>query len=241
MAFNINKLDKIDPDSRRAESQVEKYQEDLIDLFFESPEGKERLEIDPEMGFWAAQLIYYGYNYVGVTIPNMTVSAVKETIEDVFPRKISTSSPDEADDTIPELIAFWTFLQREFKLPTAGLILSYLKKIEPGYRKIMNDSSKFGMAKSFFMMGQDAGFDMTDEKDMKRFMKVYNAKIAAQNPELREKFDLDEDEDAYYDDEDDDFDETEKSAAQQRKLSAKKKKARKAAKASRKKNRKKRK
>jgi len=240
MAFNINKLDKIEPYSERAERQLEKYQEDLMDLFFDSPEGRERLKIDPEMGFWTAQLINYGYSYVGVTLPNMTVSDVKETVEQVLPRKISTLSPEEADDTIPELIAFWSFLQREFILPTAGLILNYLKKIEPGYRNIMNDSSKFGMAKSFAMMGQEAGFDMTNEKDLNQFMKMYNANIAAQNPELRDKYDFDDDEGEYYDEEDN-LDETQPSSALQRKLSAKKKKARKAAKASRKRNKKKRK
>jgi len=240
MAFNIKKLDNIDPYSKRAEGQLEKYQDDLMELFFESPEGKERLEADPEMGFWAAQLIYYGYMYVGVTLPNMTVSDVKETVEEVFPRKISTSSPEEADDTIPELIAFWKFLQREFKLPTAGLILNYLTKIEPGYRKIMNDSSRFGMAKSFVMMGREAGFDMTNEKDINRFMQIYNANIAAQNPELQDKFDLDDGEGKYYDEEED-FGETETSSPQQKKLRAKKKKVRKMARVSRKKNKKKRK
>ena len=97
----------------------------------------------------------------------------------------------------------------------------------------MNDSSKFGMAKSFFMKGQEAGFDMTNEKDMNRFMKTYNAKTAAENPELREGIDLYENEE--------DLNGPKLSSSQQKKQSAKKKKARKTAKASRKKNRKKRK
>ena len=36
-------------------------------------------------------------------------------------------------------------------------------------------TSKFGMAKSFMTMGQSAGFDMTDQEDMNRFMQLYNA------------------------------------------------------------------
>lgn len=227
MAFNIHKLEKLDPFSGRAEEIVEDYQDKLMELFFKSPEGQERLKIDPEMGFWAAQFIHYGYFYVGATLPNMTVSDVKEIAEEVFPRKISTSSVEEADDTIPELIAFWKFLQREFKLPAANPIFKYLKKIEPGYRDVMNDSSKFGMAKSFFMMGQESGFDMTDERDMNRFMLAYNASITAQNPDLRDEFDID-------------FDAEESSPARPKKSKAKKKKARKIAKASRKKNKKRR-
>ncbi len=224
MAFDIYKLDKIEPYSEQAERKLEAYQDGLMELFSKSSEGQERLKIDPEMGFWAAQFVYYGYSYVRVPLPNMTVSDVRQTVEVVFPRKISTSSPEDADDTVPELIAFWQFLKREFRLPAADPILSYLKKIEPGYHRIMNDSSKFGMAKSFFMKGQKAGFDMTDENDMQRFMATDNAHIMAQNPELP----------------DENFDEDESSSSYQRKVKTKKKKARKMAKASRKKNRKRR-
>jgi len=35
------------------------------------------------------------------------------------------------------------------------------------------------MAKSFVMMGQRAGFDMTSEADMNAFMTAYNASLAA--------------------------------------------------------------
>jgi hypothetical protein len=107
MAFDINKLGNLEPFSDHTEKIVEDYQDNLMELFFKSPEGQERLKIDPEMGFWAAQFIYYGYSYVRVPLPNMTVSDDRETVEVVFPRKISTLSPEDADDTIPELIAFW--------------------------------------------------------------------------------------------------------------------------------------
>lgn len=60
-------------------------------------------------------------------------------------------------------IAFWEFLKREFNFKTADSILKYLRQIEPKFRNIMNDPSKFGMAKSFFQMGQAAGFDMTSQ------------------------------------------------------------------------------
>jgi hypothetical protein len=48
----------------------------------------------------------------------------------------------------------------------------------------MDDPSKFGMAKSFVMMGRQAGFDMTKEDDIDAFMHRYNASILAQSPEL---------------------------------------------------------
>ena len=60
------------------------------------------------MGFWAAQLMYYGYQYEGSTIPQMTVGDVRTVVGELLPRKISLHSPEQADDAIPELTAFWT-------------------------------------------------------------------------------------------------------------------------------------
>jgi hypothetical protein len=34
----------------------------------------DRLKIDPGMGFWAAQLICFGFSYMGVTVPRMTMA-----------------------------------------------------------------------------------------------------------------------------------------------------------------------
>ncbi len=176
MTFDIRKLDKVDGYSEEGEEALSEYQDALIELFYESPEGQEHRKTYPEMGFWAAQLIYYGYGYVGVTIPQMTVEDIDEIVTEIFPRKISLSSPDDAKDTLPELIAFWEYLKREYKLRKANTILKYLKDIKPDdFVGIMNDPSRFGMAKSFFMAGQSAGFDMTNEEEMNNFMHLYNA------------------------------------------------------------------
>ena len=75
---------------------------------------------------------------------------------------------------------FWKFLKREYQLSNADDILSYLHEIEPDFRDIMNDTSKFGMAKSFFMMGQKAGFDMSTQEGLDEFLLHYNANVAPQ-------------------------------------------------------------
>ncbi len=186
MAFDIHQLDGIDRDAydEAAEDALEKYQDALIEQFVQSPEGRARLQADPEMGFWAAQLIYYGYQYIGVSVPEMTADDVDEVVTDLFPRKVSTLSPDDADDVIPELLAFWQFLKRQYRLANADAILGYLRGIAPQFKGIMNDPSRFGMAKSFFMMGQAAGFDMTNEADATRFIVAYNAGVLSRPPEL---------------------------------------------------------
>lgn len=176
MAFDIHQLDNLDYDD--AEPILDDYQDAVIDLFAKSPSGQEYLKTHSGIGFWIAQLIFYGYCYEGFTLPKMTKNDVQTVVEQLFPRKISLASSEEADDAIPELIAFWEFLKREFNFRAADSILKYLRLLEPKFRNIMNDPSKFGMAKSFFQMGQAAGFDMTSQSGLNTFVLHYNTNIA---------------------------------------------------------------
>ena len=176
MKVNIHEYD--DLEIELAEKHLGKYVETLVKLFLKSEEGVALLETDPGAGGWADCFLNYGYSYLGVFPTRMTRVEVEEILTDLFPRKISLLSPEDADEIIPELLAFWTFLQREYQLVHAGTILRFLRKIEPEFHSIMNDSSRFGMAKSFVAMGSEMGFDMTDEADMQKFMLHYNEHIA---------------------------------------------------------------
>ena len=75
------------------------------------------------------------------------------------------------------MIAFWQYLKRVYLLSHSDDILDFLHEIEPEFKDIMTDPSNFGMAKSFFMAGQAAGFDMTDQEESQRFMALYNASL----------------------------------------------------------------
>jgi hypothetical protein len=178
MDFDIYALDAIDPGSDEAEKAFKLYRRSLSDLFFTSPEGQALLQSYPDAGFWADRLLDFGFNHIGVALPNMTSRDVEEIVSEYFPRKISLRSPEDADSAIPELLAFWEFLGREFALETAQPSLRCLRGIQASFRAIMNDSSKFGMAKSFYMMGQPAGFDMTSRDGMNAFAAHYNAGLA---------------------------------------------------------------
>lgn len=149
MDFDIHQTDRIPNDSEESEATLAAFQQALLTRFIQSPEGQERSRADPDIGFWAARLIDYGYQYEGVSVPRMTVGDVQTIVLESFPRKISLLSPDQADDVIPELTAFWMYLKREFDLPQADAILEFLREIERDFPGIMNDSSNFGVAKSF--------------------------------------------------------------------------------------------
>jgi len=180
MSVNLYRLDSIQ-DYDEAIEALEDYVEELVEEFVESPEGKAYLEAHPEMeeyfGSWIDQLLYFGYAYESVTLPRMTKNNVEAIVTQLFPRKVSLLNPDEADTTIPELIAFWQFLKRAYKHPNATRILKFLEKIQPKFKGIMNDPSNFGMAKSFLSAGMAAGFDMTTEEGLRAFQEQYNQNI----------------------------------------------------------------
>ena len=77
-----------------------------------------------------------------------------ELLNSLFSRKISPASADDALDAIPEMVAFWLYLKREYKLKNADAILRDLKKIKAeDYVNIINDSSRFGISKSLVLRG----------------------------------------------------------------------------------------
>lgn len=184
MSIDLNRIDAI-ANRDEAMDALEDFVGELVEEFAESPEGKAYLAAHPEMaeyvGSWIDNLLYFGFDYQSVTLPRMTKADVEAIVTQLFPRKLSLLDPDEADTAIPELLAFWQFLKRAYKHPQAAKIIKALDKIQPKFKNLMTDPSNFGMAKSFFMAGQAAGYDMTTQAGLEAFQQEYNQKL--QNPE----------------------------------------------------------
>lgn len=178
MTFDIRLFDKLSPERLDFSELLEQYTDQLLEEFMASPEGAALRKRDPDAGFWCAQFITYGFDYIGASPTQITKSDAEELLQQIFPRKISLFAPEDADHAIPELTAFWQYLGRQYGLKQADAILDVLKKAAPHFRAWMNDPRKWGMAKSLVMAGQSAGFDMTDEEDAEKFFAAYNASIA---------------------------------------------------------------
>jgi|SRR6266478_274373 hypothetical protein len=122
--------------------EAEQYLDQLMEFFVPSPEGQalwnEGLEPD-----WAAMMIGFGMNYLGVTLPQLTPDGLREILFDLVPRKVSTSA-DEAEEIVQELQAFWTFLQREFSLANAAACLKVLD--EKAARELKKELSNLALA-----------------------------------------------------------------------------------------------
>jgi hypothetical protein len=175
MTVNLHQLDQIQ-NYDEAIAALEGFVEELVLEFIASIEAQAYLQSHPVMeeyvGSWIDHLLYFGYAYESVTLPQMTMKNVEVIVAQLFPRKISLLDPAEADTAIPELMAFWQFLKREYKHPQAHKIIKFLKQIQPKFSRMMNDSSNFGIAKSFLMSGMAAGFDMTTEAGVKQFQQL---------------------------------------------------------------------
>jgi hypothetical protein len=180
MAFALHQQ-VFDQDGMIREETARQYQDQLLALFTQSPEWEEFWNEDRSTG-WASMVLDFGFNYIGVTPPQMSPDNLREILFEIFPRKVTAPSND-APDVVAELQAFWKFLQREFHLENAAANLAVLDaQAVRILKKEMDNPDNFGMAKSFVSMGMQMGFDMTSEEGINEWMAVYNAEIAPPSP-----------------------------------------------------------
>lgn len=181
MAFKFKQIDAIADFDEAMEVLENEYVPSLIDAFADSPQGQALLQAQSEgeqfLGNWVGNLVIFGYVYLGVTLPSMKAAHVEDILLELFPRKLTLLEPEEATGAIPELIAFWQFLQSEYKHRHSRKILTLLQKIQPEFEAAMYDPQKFGMAKSFMTAGMAAGFDMTTEEGIQAFQQHYNQRL----------------------------------------------------------------
>lgn len=159
------------------EERLGEYVYALMAEFEQSPEAEAFMEeFDTSLG-WPATYMRYAAQYFGATPATISAGETAEILFEIFPRKVSVKS-ERAGEIVAELRAFWQYLKRTRSLENADAILGLLRDEDANYlESALSDTSNFGMAKSFVMSGQEAGFDMTDPDDVNRFMLVYNAAL----------------------------------------------------------------
>jgi len=123
-------------------------------------------------------MVHYAISYLGVTPPTMTANDLEEVAYSLFPRKVITERGDGAE-IIQELRAFWHFLQSAYQLPQARQMLARLTpQAARRLERELQEPANFGMAKSFVLLGKQAGFDMEAPEGMRAWVKAYNATVA---------------------------------------------------------------
>ncbi len=158
--------------------RVGKYIDGLMREFVASAEAQPVFDQYGDSGY-SAMMMQYAIDYMGATPPEMSLADFNEVVFELFPRKVSTEA-ESAPLIVAELRAFWSFLQRQYRLADATKIVASLtdaavKRLE----KELANPANYGMAKSFFMRGIQAGFDMTTQKGIDEFTAVYNSGLAS--------------------------------------------------------------
>jgi hypothetical protein len=158
------------------EAAFEEYIDHLMEAFAESPEAQPVIEQYGQVS-WAGMMMEYAMHYPGVTPPEMSVGDFEEVVFEIIPRKVSTEA-SSAGAIIAELKAFWEYLRRAYQLKNADKILAKLTPAAvPRLERELANPRNFGMAKSFFMQGQELGFDMTTQEGLDAFMNFYNSRL----------------------------------------------------------------
>ena len=135
-----------------------------------------------------ATFLEYAASYFGETVETMSCNDAREIVFEIMPRKVSTKA-ESADEIIFEMRKFWEFVDRAHHCPEAKRIVKLFdNKSIRKLRSALSNPENFGMAKSLFMSGSKAGFDMTTQEGLDEFMMAYNASIAQQH--VTDRFDL---------------------------------------------------
>jgi hypothetical protein len=153
--------EEIDADARQS------LEDELVRRFVGSPEAKSLGDIRS-----CRFIMDFAANYFGATIATLGPRELREIVFEIIPGKVSIEA-SAARWIIDESRAFYAFLKREFGLPQADACLRVLggdavAKLEAA----LSDSSKFGMAKSLFMAGREAGFDTDSKAGVEAWMRA---------------------------------------------------------------------
>jgi hypothetical protein len=153
--------DEIDAEARRP------LEDELVRRFVTSPEAKALTGVQS-----CRVVMDFAADYFNATIATLGPRELRAIVFDIIPRKVSVDA-SAASWIIDENRAFYAFLKREFALEQADSCLEVLggdavTKLEAA----LSDTSKFGMAKSLFMGGREAGFDMETKEGIEAWMRA---------------------------------------------------------------------
>ena len=121
---------------------------------------------------WCIPVMDFAADQLGETIATLSASGLEEILFYNFPRDLSVEHT-AARSIIEAVRALYAFLKREFALKQADACLGIVG--DDAVNRLdaaLSDTSRFGMAKTFFMAGRSAGFDMTTQEGIDAWMRA---------------------------------------------------------------------
>ncbi|MCC6646033.1 MAG: hypothetical protein IT374_10735 [Polyangiaceae bacterium] len=157
--------DEIDPMARRS------LEDEILRGFVASPEAGALGDVQSCHLVMDLAAIHFG-----ATIATLGPRELSDVVFEILPGKVGFDA-SEARPVIAEIRAFYAFLGREFALEQASACLRVLdgdavERLEAA----LSDPSKFGVAKSFFVSGREAGFDMASEEGFEAWVRAVRSR-----------------------------------------------------------------
>jgi len=126
-----------------------------------------------ESEFVVMSFTEYMYSYQGLSPEEWDKGGLEECCLYTLPRKI-TADESYFRSIASVLSAFFGFVVEKGLLRNALNLAKKVKEIDKQIVKNASDPKNWGIAKSFAMAAKDAGVDITNEEEMKKFIALYN-------------------------------------------------------------------
>jgi hypothetical protein len=166
----LDEAGDLEPELRR------ELENELMHAFCAAPESE---SVEPA---WCAHVMDWAGEYLGRTIATIDAERLRDVLFSIAPRKV-TVDPSAAAEIIPSLRAFYRFLKRTCDLPQADACARVLGgRAASELESALGDPANFGMAKSFFMSGRAAGFDMNSQAGIDAWAAHLDATTARARP-----------------------------------------------------------
>jgi len=129
-----------------------------------------------DAGFIIGSLLDYAWTYESTAVEELNEQVLEEVLFSIFPRKMAAGE-DLFKNVAPVTAAFLSWIEKQ------GILLKGRKlaaKVVGWAEEIVRkgiDPSNWGMGKSFTMKAEANGVDVTDQKELQRYMIQYNLKM----------------------------------------------------------------
>lgn len=157
------------------QEQVERWLNEFIETeHFSSLSDAEKDHADFIIGGFTE----YMYSYEGKAPDKWSLAAMESVCVNIFPRKVTAE--DECFEAVaPVLRGFFKFLSEKNYQPHAAKLAEKVLTLQSRIISAAKDPSNWGMAKSFAMMAEKSGYDITDPSQSEAFIANYNAQLSA--------------------------------------------------------------
>jgi len=155
-----------------------------FDSFVHSPQFEALTETQkPHASSVVRFFAEYSFRHVGMAPDQWDRRGVTECCLEVLPRKV-TAKRAFFQAVAPVLSAFFNYLAEKELLSNARALAKTVAELDEEIIEASQDRRGWGMAKSFAMMAEDAGVDLSDEEALHQFMESYNEQILARQQQV---------------------------------------------------------